>query len=108
MGLLPFLLCAVLGSSGQKQSEFAPPPDTLAKERQAFYQAISSQIHISPTIKARVNLRAEDTLATTWSGNDDGFTGETYIFPAGHSDRLYVTGVNPGWNAEQSITYNSV
>jgi len=43
-----------------------------------------------------------------WRANDDGGTGETYIFPAGHSDRVYVTGYNPGWNAEQSVIYQSV
>ena len=106
--LLSLLLSTVLAASQQRQSDFVAAPDTLGTERQAFYQAISSQIHATPSIKARVNLRALDTLATNWNGNDDSLTGETYIFPAGHSDRVYVTGINPGWNAEQNITYNSV
>jgi hypothetical protein len=106
MPILTLLLTAVLADSMQKQAEFVPSPDTLGKERQDFYHAVSSQI--SPDIKARVNLKADDTLAIAWRGNDDGGTGETYIFPAGHSDRMYVTAVNPGWNAEQSVVYQSV
>jgi hypothetical protein len=114
MSILALLVSATLVASPQsakaplKQSDFIPAPDTLGKERQEFYQAISSQLNVSWGIKARANLQAMDAFGTAFRGNNDGGVGATYIFPAGHSDRLYVTGINPGWNAEQDMTYNSV
>lgn len=107
MGILPLLLVALVAAPQQKPSDFITGTDTLAKERQDFYQAISSQLTAAP-IKARTYVRADDTLGIAWRGNDDGSVGETYIFPAGHSDRIYVTGINPGWNAEQDVNYNSM
>ena len=104
MCVLSLLVCAVIAPC--QQTAFVSSPDTLGQDRQKLYQGISSQI--SPSIKARVNIKAFDSLGTDWRANDDGGAGETYIFPAGHSDRLYVTGVNPGWNAEQSLIYQSV
>ena len=102
MGVFSLFVGVVLAAGPQA----ATSTDTLSQQRRQFYQAISSQI--SPEIKARVNLRAKDYFDTDWRANDDNVTGETYIFPAGHSDRLYVTGVNPGWNAEQNVVYQSV
>jgi len=106
MIVLSLLVGTALVASGQAPSSAAAQTDSLSQQRQQFYQAISSQI--SPEIKARVNIRAKDYFDTDWRANDDNVTGETYIFPAGHADRIYITGVNPGWNAEQNIIYQSV
>jgi hypothetical protein len=108
MAVFSLILYAAFASTSQKLPEFVSGTDVLGEERQRFYRAISSQVNAAPSIKARVNLKAYDSLGVAWRGNDDGAIGEIDLFPAGHSDRLYVTGVNPGWNAEQSVVYRSV